>query len=267
MGVALGLSFAASAVAQDQGLGIDLSAPEPEKKPPEKKPEEKPPELPPPPPPAKEATSAPKPELTEQDVALQDRVKSVEQRSVLKAHRLELSPALAISVNDPFYTKYAAGIWALFYPHDSLGIGLRGMYYLTYATYNVPIAKKDLAALLPVSKPEWNAMVDVQWIPFYGKVAVYNSIAQFDLFLVGGVGAVASQTTFINTVKEYHFATDLGLGVRALLGDFLGINITYLNTLYSDRPGGGSRSQTQNLGMVQLGLSIYLPPHFEYEVH
>jgi len=258
MGVALGLFSATPAAAQDQGLGVDLSAPEPEKKPPE----------PPPLPPAAQAPAAPaKPELTEQDVALQDRVKSVEQRSVLKSHRLEISPALAISINDPFYTKYAGGIWLLFYPHDSLAVGLRGMYYLTYATWNVPTAKRDLVASLPVSKPEWNAMFDAQWTPFYGKVSVYNSIAQFDLFLIGGVGAVASQTTYVNTVKEYHFATDLGLGVRALFNDFIGLHLTYLNTLYSDRPGAGNRSQTQNLGMVQLGLSIYLPPHFDYQVH
>ena len=131
----------------------------------------------------------------------------------------------------------------------------------------MPIAKRDLLASLPVSKPEWNAMVDAQWTPFYGKVAVYNNIAQFDLFVVGGVGAVASQTTFLNTIKEYHFATDLGIGVRALISDFIGIHLSYLDTLYSDRPGGGQRSQTQNLGVVQLGLSIFLPPHFEYEVH
>ncbi len=275
MSAALGLCLAVPAVAQDQGgLGLDLSAPaEPEKKPEEKKPEEKPPETPPPAPPTEAAPAAPAQpqppaELTEHDVMLQDRVKAVERRSVLKTHRLELTPALGISVNDPFYTKYAVGGWALFYPHDSLGIGIRGAYYyLTLPTWNVPTAKRDLDATLPVSKPDWNLMVDAQWTPFYGKVAVYNTIAQFDLFLVGGVGAVASQTTFTPSVGGLHYATDLGIGVRALVGDYLGLSLTYLNTLYADRPGGEARSQTQNLGIVQLGLSLFLPPRFDYEVH
>jgi outer membrane beta-barrel protein len=274
MVAALGLQLAAPAWAQDQGLGLDLSAPpEPEKKPEEKPKEEKPKEEKPPdfaPPPTEAPAAAKQPgELTEHEVILQDRVKAVEQRSTLKRMRLELSPALAISVNDPFYTKYAGGLWAMFYPQDSIGIGLRGMYFFTYATYNVPTAQQDLLSLLPESKPIWDLMFDAQWTPFYGKVAVYNTIAQFDLFVVAGIGVVASQTTFISGINEFHFATDLGLGVRALLGDFFAVSVTYLNTLYSDRPGGNptSRSQTENLGMVQLGVSFFLPPHFEYEVH
>jgi outer membrane beta-barrel protein len=271
LSAALGLFLATPVRAQDQGgLGLDLSAPSPPE--PEKKPE-KPKEEKPPPPAAGEAKAPvqaqPKADLSEREVMLEDRVKAVQRRSVLKSHRLELSPALGVSVNDPFYTKYSAGVWALFYPHDSLGFGIRAMYLATFATWNVRTAKRALLAALPVSRPVWDVVADVQWTPFYGKIKVRNAIAQFDLFLVGGVGVMASETTFAkdSSVAEMHFATDLGIGMRAMIGDYVAVSLTYLDTVYSDRPGGGNRSQTQNLGLVQFGISFFIPPRFEYEVH
>lgn len=267
LAVTLAILSAGRAAAQDPGLGLDLTAPEPEVKPEAKPSEPKPPEPPAPPPeePRPAEKPAPPVELTERDVALEDRVKSVQRKATLKRLRLELAPAVGISLNDPFYTKYGAGLWVLAYPNDSLGVGLRGMALTSSPTENVRIAQRDLLALLPVSKPAYALAVDVQWTAFYGKVSVLNAIAQFDLFLVGGPAAVVSQTT--GSTGEIHFGADLGLGVRAMVGDFLAVHITYLDTVYSDRPGGQSRSQLHSLGMLQVGLCVFVPPRFEYEVH
>ena len=63
-------------------------------------------------------------------------MKSVQRKAVLKEMRAEITPFFGISVNDTFFTHLALGGTAIFYPHDSFGIGISGMGFLAHPSTN-----------------------------------------------------------------------------------------------------------------------------------
>src|SRR5512147_1349748 len=54
----------------------------------------------------KEGQAAPVLPFSEKDVALGDKVKAVQRKGFIKAHRLELAPMLSSTINDPYYLKF-----------------------------------------------------------------------------------------------------------------------------------------------------------------
>lgn len=199
------------------------------------------------------------PERTEPIV---DRVKAVQKKPVLKRARVELSPYSAIGVNDPFYTHVAFGGGLTFFPHDNFGLGLSLTYFVahqkTLAHEVVRIGQKSVPAEFDL--PKYFVGVDLHWIPIYGKVSLFNSvIAPFDLYLIAGGGIV-------NTGVNSRLSANIGIGQRFFVGDFLALRIELRDHMYLDtlRVDGQLRSDIQNYILLQLGVSLFVPPSFEY---
>lgn len=194
----------------------------------------------------------------ERDITQDDRVKSVQRKLYMKRGRFELAPYFAINVNDPFYTKLGGALRAAFYPHDTLAVSARFTLLNTLPTEDVRTAKRNFNSRIFFSVPFWTAMLDVEWSPIYGKVAIFNSILHFDGYLIGGGGVVFTETSAVQggTVKP---AFDLGLGMRFVARDFLAVNVSLINTTYVDTPTGAVKGVTQNLMMVNAGISIFFP--------
>lgn len=242
---------------KDQFEGVDLSGEEPKKDEPEV--------VAPPPTPVKTATDA-EPTTTkksdnpavERDTTMDDRVKSVQRKLYTKRGRFELAPSFIINVNDAYYTKMGGAIRAAFYPHDSLAISARFSLMQTLPTDDVRTAKRNLNSRIFFSVPIWSVMGDLEWSPLYGKVAMFNSILHLDGYLVGGGGVVYTETSSApgRTVNP---AFDLGLGLRFVVKDFVAVNVALINTTYVDTPTGTTKGVTQNLMLVNAGLSIFFP--------
>ncbi len=203
----------------------------------------------------------------ERDVTQDDRVKSVQRKLYVKRGRFELAPSIVINVNDPYYTKFGGALRAAFHLADNLAIAARFTLMQTLPTDDVRVAKKNLQAKIFYSVPYWSTMADVEWSPFYGKVSFLNSILHLDAYVVGGGGVVYTETSGARNedgtpdpsrtgVKP---AFDLGLGMRFVAKDFLAVNIALVNTTYVDVPTGSSKAVTQNLMMLQAGVSIFFP--------
>lgn len=253
-----------------QGMGLDLTD-EPKKEEPKK---EEPPPLPPPEPeptpaPGPSTSSAPKAEqqkLDEISIANEDRVKSVQRKAFLKKLRLEITPMGFVTINDAFYPKSGPGARLAFWFADSLGIALRYDQYNVLNNDNVKLAKKELHAKLPYSHPRHGFAVEFLWSPVYGKVALANSINTFDTYLVGGAGAFITQyTESSGAADKAQFAFHLGIGEKFHILDWLAIDLSVIDTLYSDRPQGQNKSVQQNLVSLNLGLCVYLPLGFDYK--
>jgi hypothetical protein len=60
-------------------------------------------------------------------------------------------------------------------------------------------------------------------------------------------------------------AFDLGLGLRFVVKDFLAVNVALINTTYVDTPTGTTKGITQNLMMVNVGLSLFIPFRSSYQ--
>lgn len=258
------LLFGASP-AMAQGLGLDLSDDAPE----ESAATEEPGAAPSPPPASAEELARQRGHRqdngVEQNVTEDDRVKAVQRKHFLKRGRLELVPSFAISLNDAFYTKVGGGLAANYHFADSLALSLHYDKFGIAQTDNVRIAKRELKSLLLSSKLDWTAGADFMWTPIYGKLAWGNTIVQYDLFLVTGVGVAWSQTSGVPVDDGAHPAIDVGIGQRFSLADFMAFEFWVKQLLYADRPQDRQISEIQKVLTLNVGLSFWLPGSFRYE--
>lgn len=239
----------ASAPALAQELGLDLSGDEdapPEEGLDEGKPDE------------------PKP-LDEATVALGDRVKAVQRKHFLKKNRLELAPYVSYSLNDPFQQKVGAGLALTYHLVDSLGLQLHYDRYWLTDSENVRIAQRELQALLLSSDLQWTTGASFVFTPVYGKLTWFNTIVQYDLFLLTGLGAAWSQTSGDPVNDGLHPSVNLGLGQRFSIGQFMAFEFWVKQLLYADRPQDREISEIQKVLTVNAGLSFWIPPTFKYE--
>ena len=271
------LSFGGRALAQNQFDGVDLTGDEPKKDEPKK---DEPDVAAPPSKPVRTATDAApavakKPSdnvAVERDTTQDDRVKSVQRKLYTKRGRFELAPSFIINVNDAYYTKLGGAIRAAFYPHDSLAISARFSLMQTSPTDDVKVAKRNLFSRIFFSVPVWSVMGDLEWSPLYGKVAFFNSILHLDGYLVGGGGVVYTETSAVALPgaapqsdgspagpRGVNAAFDLGVGLRFVVKDFVAVNVALINTTYVDTPTGATKGVTQNLMLVNAGISIFFP--------
>lgn len=264
--VVLAVMTAAPADAQTSGFGLDLTEDEPPKEEPgvegagpEFGSESAPIALPPPDAPIDEAKA--ESDLTEREIAAEDRVKSVQRKPFLKRRRLELTPMAFLSVNDAFFPKWGPGLRAAYHLHDSFGVGLRLSMYEKISNDNIRFAKRQLQSRLPSVLPQYSAAVDLLWTPIYGKVSIFNSIKHFDLYVVGGAGAVWSQTSGLGDGP--HLSTHIGLGQRFSVNRFMTIDLSAIETIYADRPNAANKSVIQHVLTLNAGVSFFVPPSFD----
>lgn len=239
------------------GLGLDLTD--------ESKKDEAQ-EAPAPPPPAHEATSdaaAPK-LLSEAEIASEDRVKSVQRKPFVKRGRFDLTPLAFVTLNDAFFPKFGPGARLTYHFADAFGIGVRVNQYNLIPSDNVRLAKRQLQSRLPSVLPKTSAALDLIWSPIYGKVSLFNSIQHFDLYVIGGAGAFWTQTS---NEDGAHLGTHIGIGQSFSVADWAAVDLSLLENIYADRPGGGNRALLQHVLGLNIGASFYFPVGFDYREH
>lgn len=200
-----------------------------------------------------------------EDVSLSDRVKAVQRKHFLKKGRLELVPTFAMSLNDAFYTKLGGGLAVNYHLADSIALSLHYEKFGIAQSESVRIAKRELQSLLLSSKLDWSAGLDFVWTPIYGKLSWFNTIVQYDLFLMTGVGAAWSQTSGDPVGDGVHPAVDVGVGQRFSLSDWMAFEFWVKQLLYADRPQDRQISEIQKVLTLNVGLSFWIPPSFSYE--
>jgi outer membrane beta-barrel protein len=255
--------------------GIDLAQPPKQAAPAEKPPQEG--ELPPidlgkpapqPSPPAaeaKEAESKPVLPFSEKDVALGDKVKAVQRKGFIKAHRFEVTPQVSLTVNDPYYQKFGGGLRLAYSLHDSFAVAVRGTYFTPYRRDSVREGKLAFRSQLLSSQLYGLTMIDGIWSPVYGKTSFLNkNIIHFDLFLSAGFGLVWSATSLAPRNEGPHFATDFGGGVRFYPKEWLAFELGLNATLYPDQPMKSVPGTIQKVFVTNVGFSFFFPPSFEY---
>lgn len=200
----------------------------------------------------------------ERDVTQDDRVKSVQRKLYIKRGRFELSPSVLLNVNDPYYARIGAQLRAAFYPADTLAIAVRGALLQTLPSDDVRQATRTLQSRIFFSVPYWSVMGDVEWSPLYGKVSFFNSILHLDGYLIAGGGVVFTERTGTTDpatmeARPISPAFDLGVGLRFVAKDFIAVNLGLVNTTYVDTPRGTTKGVTQNLMMLNAGVSLFFP--------
>jgi outer membrane beta-barrel protein len=265
------VAVASTALAAEEQPGLDLSKP-PNKDAPKDDGEELPPldlSKPAQPsratPPQREEKPAAFVPFSEKDVALGDKVKAVQRKGFLKRGRFELEPIFAATVNDAFYEKFGYGARLAYNLHDSFALSLRGNRYVKYRTDNVREGKLAYQSQLVASDIEQQYMLDGIWSPIYGKASfLADSIVHFDLYLAAGFGVVWSSTSGEPLNQGWHWATDLGGGVRFYPKEWLAFDAGLMATLYPDQPVALLPATVQKVFTATIGVSFFFPTSFEY---
>jgi outer membrane beta-barrel protein len=250
----------ALALAQDPGMGLDLTG-EDANKPEEQQPEAtEPTPTEPSPSPSLAEPAVPEPEAAlPTDITQEDRVKSVQRKVYLKKGRFELTPLVSFSITDPYYSKLGASVRGAYYLADTMAVALRMSAMQVLPSDDVRTAKRTFSARIFYSVPQWSAMADVEWSPLYGKVAFLNSILHFDGYLLAGLGGVRTETSALPGRSFLNVGADLGAGMRFVAKDFLAVNVALINTSYVDQPLGTSKGAIQNMMTINAGISLFFP--------
>ena len=107
----------------------------------------------------------------------------------------------------------------------------------------------------------------VEWSPIYGKATIFNSIIHFDGFILGGLGAMWTDTssTPLNSANPSQgsrgpaIAGELGIGLRFMTTDWLSVNLALIDTAYVDQPAGTNKGSIQNILAINAGISVFFP--------
>jgi outer membrane beta-barrel protein len=187
---------------------------------------------------------------------LAERIPSVTHRAFVKAKRVELFPALGLSLSDPFF-RYVMPTVGLHYNFtESLFVGASADYYLGIST-PIPVVYRSVSAPQPkYNKPVYAARLELGWAPLYGKISwLAESVLHFDTYLSGGVGIVGTQLTgsaMAGTVAiGQHYFFNEWMAIRAELRDEI-FNLARTPSVSTDR-------KLQNLLSASIGLCFYLP--------
>jgi outer membrane beta-barrel protein len=253
---------ACPALARGQGLpGIDLSEPPPRE-------HEKPR-----PPPATATPTAPRDAgglgpvgaPGERDAALLDRVKAVQRKGFLKRDRIELTVSPLATLNDAFYQKVGVGGRLAWNIQDSFAVAARGAYWWTVRSDHLRQGQTAFQAQLLSSQPYAQLALDALWSPIYGKASWLGSrIVHFDVYLLGGLGAVWSDTSIAPRSEGPHPAADLGAGLRFYPADWLALELACTGTFYPDRPNRTPPRTPTPVVAARPGGAIVWPLSFEY---
>ncbi len=191
-----------------------------------------------------------------------DRIKALPKKTLLKRHRFELSPFAAASLNDAFYQHLTAGGTAIFYPHDSFGVGIGADYFYSHlSTKNIDAVRENLIAVPAALEHPWLFVhLDAYFVPIYGKLSLFASdIINFDMYAVAGAGAALAG-------EHKRPAANIGIGNRLGIGQWLALRFELRDHLFVDTQtvNGVDRSDVQSYLMFMAGVSMFLPTSFEY---
>ena len=207
------------------------------------------------------------PVLDEQSLVEDDRVKSIQRKVFVKTHRFELLPTIFVSVNDPYYSKWGGSLRGSFFLSDTLAVAVHASIYDLLPTDDVRTAKANFQSRIFYSVPKWSVLGAVEFSPIYGKATIFNSIIHFDGFILGGLGAMWSDTSSTpldsknptGPTRGPHIAAEFGIGLRFMTTDWLAVNLALIDTTYVDQPAGTNKGAIQNILALNAGISLFIP--------
>jgi outer membrane beta-barrel protein len=207
------------------------------------------------------------PVLDEQSLVEDDRVKSIQRKVFIKTHRFELLPTIFVSVNDPYYSKWGGSLRGSFFLSDTLAVAVHASIFDLLPTDDVRTAKANFQSRIFFSVPKWSVLGAVEWSPIYGKATIFNTIIHFDGFIIGGLGALWSDTSSTpldsknpsGPTRGPNIAAEFGIGFRFMTTDWLSVNLALIDTSYVDQPAGTNKGAIQNILALNAGVSLFFP--------
>lgn len=221
---------------------------------------------------------------------------AVQQIYALRRFRFEMNPYFGLTMNDQFVAHNGPGLALNFYINNVMAVGVNGNFYLGLnapSNFNFQTSRAARVGI-PITEYAWNANANFTYVPAYGKFAGFGDfIFHYDLYVLGGVGAIASRPIAVvdpdNRTFEYkpNVSFHVGGGLRiflnrwfavvAELSDYIFVEKLENPTIALGRDATGrpnaqdpttwtkDTSFTNNV-QAQVGFSVFLPFSWEYRL-
>lgn len=218
-----------------------------------------------------------------------------------KKRRIELMPQVGLTINDPYVRHWAAGAEINLWLTNRMAIGVNGTAFFGARTSQYDRIRFQEGLLLTASKTLWQASLDFQYEPFYGKIALFNRLLlHWETYFQIGGGAIHTQNIprfqAVHPTPYNHITGQLNAagGVRYYIQniDWFSVNLGVRTFGFFDayepqnrgvNPASGDNPALDDpkaayaaakevpLGerlafnvLFFVGASFYLPPKFEY---
>ncbi len=229
------------------------------------------------------------------DRPLNPEMYAVQQIYALRKNRFEVNPYVGLTLNDQFVSHPSMGLAANYYITNVIAVGLNGNFYFNSPSdFNLQTSRAARVGL-PITEYQWNANANFSYVPAYGKFAGFSDfIFHYDIYLVGGVGAISTRPIAVvdpdNRTFDYKpkVAFNVGGGLRIFFNRWFAVTAELRDYIFFDelenptiatgidsegRPNAQNEatwvsedlSFTNNV-QAQLGISIFLPPTWEYRL-
>jgi outer membrane beta-barrel protein len=223
---------------------------------------------------------------------------AVQQIYALRRFRFEINPYFGLTMNDQFVAHNGPGVALNFYINNVMAVGVNGNFY---AGLNAPSnfnfqTSRAARVGIPQTEYAWNANANFTYVPAYGKFAGFGDfIFHYDLYVLGGVGAIASRPIAVvdpdNRTFEYkpRLSFHVGGGLRVFLNRWFAVVAELSDYIFFDelenptivlgrdpadgipfaqKPATWTASETSftNNVQAQVGFSVFLPFTWEYRL-
>lgn len=199
-----------------------------------------------------------------------DRIMVVQPKPVLQRNRVEIIPTFRASLNDQVVQNFSVGATINYHILESLYVGATfdwGDFGSSFGgiTGFAKEVSQSTGATPDGIKLNWDAFVEIGYVPIMGKLAIFNSaIGYYDLSIYAGGGYLAYEPILENQTK-YTGGGVIGLTARAFLADWCALTLSLRDVIFMGEFGPGDNDSTlTNIVSAGLGFSIYIPFSFQY---
>jgi outer membrane beta-barrel protein len=216
---------------------------------------------------------------------------AVQQVYALRINRVELIPSISQSLNDPFVSHTGIGLGLNYWWTNVLALGVNFIWYegLESESELAFQVRRSTRLSVPINQYQFGAHLNFTYVPVYGKFSMFNEfIFQYDAYIIGGVGLMRTRPVPVvdPEVRRFDFdvriAFNVGIGLRVFVTRWLAIfaelrDYMYLEQLENLTVALGDQRVDQttwtqsslaftNNVTAHLGLTIFLPPEFDYRL-
>lgn len=216
---------------------------------------------------------------------------AVQQIFVMRARRFEVMPYYGLTLNDQFVSHNAPGLALNYWITNVLAIGVNGNYHAPFnsdSAFNFQ-TRRATRVNVPLSEYQWSAALNFTYSPILGKFSGFGDfIFQYDAYVVGGVGLLASRPIPVidpdNRLfdSKTHLAFNAGLGIHIFFNRWFAATLEVRDYIFNDQLEAveiakGTAAEDESTWLedkgrltngvqAQLGLSVFLPFSFEYRL-
>lgn len=198
-----------------------------------------------------------------------DTVHVIQPKPVLQKGRLDVTPRVGMTINDPLYRNFKIAAHANFHISERLYLGALFQWYdfgdiIGGDTRTFREVNAETQAIADAPFLNWAGGAEVGFVPLFGKFALFNQgVIYYDISVTGG--AVYADTSSISApaISDAGPGGTVSISGRFFMNDWMAFNAEVRDVIYSGNVSGVGSVLSHSL-TVGLGMSFYLPTSFEY---